>query len=116
VRYLEQPGRILFVAVDEQVEGRVSMPSGGRALDTSGNLGKIVRIAARTGAIILPVYSERLAGARFVTHVLPPLEIAQNLKLSAEEHLHRVAHLDALFGAVILRLIDQWFGLLEYRG
>jgi hypothetical protein len=35
--------------------------------------------------------------------------------LSPEEHLQRVARLDALFGPVVLRLIDQWFGLIEYR-
>jgi len=115
MRHVEQPGSILMVAADEQVEGRVSAPSFGRALDSRVNLAKIVRIAARTGAIILPLYSERLGGARFATQVLPPLEFPRKLRLSAEEHLQRVAHLDALFGPVVLRLIDQWFGLIEYR-
>ena len=26
-----------------------------------------------------------------------------------------VARLDALYAPVVLRLIDQWFGLIEYR-
>jgi KDO2-lipid IV(A) lauroyltransferase len=116
VEHLEKPGGILFVAADTQVEGRGSTPFHGRTLDPRGNLDKIVRIAARTGAVVLPLYSERLAGAKFVTHVLPPLEFPRKLKLSVEEQLHHVAHLDALFGPAILRLIDQWFGLLEYRG
>jgi KDO2-lipid IV(A) lauroyltransferase len=116
VQHLEQPGGILFVAADEQAEDHVSPPSFGRALDSRGNLGKIVRIAARTGAIVLPLYSERLAGATFVTHVLPPLEFLRKLKISAEEQLQHVTHLDALYAPAILRLIDQWFGLLEYRG
>jgi KDO2-lipid IV(A) lauroyltransferase len=116
VEHLERRNGILFVASDEQAENHVSTPSRGRALDSRGNLGKIVRIAARTGAIVLPLYSERLAGATFVTHVLPPLEFPRKLKISAEEQLHHVVHLDALFGPAILRLIDQWFGLLEYRG
>jgi KDO2-lipid IV(A) lauroyltransferase len=116
VQHLEQRAGILFVASDEQAEDHVSTPSCGRALDSRGNLGKIVRMAARTGAIILPMYSERLAGATFVTHVLPPLEFSRKLKIGAEEQLHHVAHLDALFGPPILRLIDQWFGLLDYRG
>jgi len=115
LRHLEQPGGILMVASDEQVEGRVSAPSFGRALDSRVNLAKIVRMAARTGAIILPLYSERLAGARFATQVLPPLEFPRKLKLSPEEHQQRVACLDALFAPVVLRLIDQWFGLIEYR-
>jgi KDO2-lipid IV(A) lauroyltransferase len=116
VEHLEQRGGILFVASDEQAEGLVSPPSCGRALDSRGNLGKVVRVAARTGAIVLPLYSERIDGATFVTHVLPPLEFARKLKISAEEQLQHVAHLDGLFGPAILRLIDQWFGLLEYRG
>ena len=115
VQHLEHPGGILFVTVDEQAEDRVSMPSFGRSLDARGNLGKIIRIAARTGAIILPLYSERLTGATFVTHVLPPLEFARKLKLSAEEQLQHAAQLDALYEPVILRLIDQWFGTLEFR-
>jgi KDO2-lipid IV(A) lauroyltransferase len=116
VQHLEQRAGILFVASDEQAEDHVSTPSCGRALDSRGNLGKIVRIAARTGAIVLPLYSERLAGASFVTHVLAPLEFPRKLKIGAEEQLHHVAHLDALFSPAILRLIDQWFGLLDYRG
>jgi KDO2-lipid IV(A) lauroyltransferase len=115
MRHLEQPGSILMVAADEQVDGRVSAPAFGRALDSRVNLAKIARMAARTGAIILPLYSERLGGARFVTRVLPPLEFPQRLKPSPEEHLQRVARLDALFAPVVLRLIDQWFGLIEYR-
>ena len=115
MRHLEQPGGILMVAADEQAEGRASAPSFGRALDARVNLAKIVRMAARTGAIILPLYSERLGGARFATQVLPPLEFPRKLKLSPEEHLQRVARLDSLFAPVVLRLIDQWFGLIEYR-
>jgi KDO2-lipid IV(A) lauroyltransferase len=115
VEHLEQPGGLLFIAADEKAEDHVSTPACGRVLDTRGNLGKIVRMAARTGAIILPLYSERLAGARFVTHVLPPLEFPRKLKINLDEQLHHVAHLDALYSPAILRLIDQWFGLLEYR-
>jgi Kdo2-lipid IVA lauroyltransferase/acyltransferase len=115
VHHLEQPGGILFVAVDEVAAGLVATPSFGRVLDTRGNLGKIVRIAARTGAIILPIYSERLAGARFVTHVLPPVTFPRKLKTCTEELRERVGQLDALFEPAVLRLIDQWFGLLEYR-
>jgi len=33
LQHLEQPGAILFVAIDEVIEGRVTIPSFGRALD-----------------------------------------------------------------------------------
>jgi KDO2-lipid IV(A) lauroyltransferase len=115
VHHLKQPGGILYVAVDEYADGRVWAPSFGRALDARGNLGKLVRIAAYTGAIILPLYSERLAGATFRTHVLPSLEFPRKRKLSREEHLQYIGQLDALFGPAVLRLIEQWFALVEYR-
>jgi Kdo2-lipid IVA lauroyltransferase/acyltransferase len=114
LQHLEKPGAILFVAVDEQAQGRVSVPFSGRAFDTRSNLGKIVRIAARTGATILPLYSERLTRARFITHVLRPMKFTPNRKMSDEEHCQRAAELDALYEPAVMRLIDQWFGLLEY--
>jgi KDO2-lipid IV(A) lauroyltransferase len=113
--HLQQPGSILFIAADERPQGRVSLPSFGRPLDPSANAHKIVRVAARTGAVILPLYSERLPGARFCTHVLPPVEIARQSG-SDPQHLQRyVTQLDALYHAPVLRLLDQWFGLLDYR-
>jgi lauroyl/myristoyl acyltransferase len=115
VHHLAQPGGILFVAIDEQSEGRLSAQSFGLALDARANLHKIVRMASRAGAIILPLYSERLGEAKFITHVLPPLEFPRKLKISVEEHLQRAAQLDALYTPAISRLLDQWFGLLEYR-
>ena len=116
LQHLERPGAILFVAVDEQVPGSVSVPFSGRTFDPRSNLAKIVRIAARTGATILPLYSERLGGARFVTHVLRPMEFAPNRKLSVEEQGERAAEIDAQYQPAVMRLIDQWFGLLEYPG
>jgi KDO2-lipid IV(A) lauroyltransferase len=115
LQHLEQPGGILFIAIDEVVEGRVSTPCFGRPLDPAANVHKIVRLAARTGAIILPLYSERLDGARFCTRVLQPLEFRKQTKLDADQHLLSVRQLDQMYEAAVIRLIDQWFGLLELR-
>jgi KDO2-lipid IV(A) lauroyltransferase len=114
LHHLEQPGGILFVAADEQSPGRVSAPACGRDLDPRTNLHKIVRIASRTGAIVLPFYSERLPGTRFVTRVLKPREFPRKPKMSVEEQSHHVTQLDALYSPSVLRLIDQWFGLLDF--
>lgn len=113
--HLQQPGKVLYIAVDEHVGAGVRVPSFGRALDHHGNLGKIVRIAARTGAIILPAYSERLPGAQFREHFLEPLYFTRGQDMSAAATLQHIARLDALFEPVVRRLVDQWFGLLEYR-
>jgi KDO2-lipid IV(A) lauroyltransferase len=113
--HLESPGGIFYVAVDEVTDGKVTFPCFGREPDMRGNLSKIVRIAARTGAIIAPVYSERLPGGRFCTHVLTPMEFAPRQDIDADETLRRIRQLDAQYDPVVLRLIDQWFGLLDFR-
>lgn len=115
LQHLDRPGAILFVAVDEVVEGRVSVPSFGRQLAPSANVQKVVRMAARTGAIILPLYSERLGGANFCTRVLKPMEFQKQPKLEADQQQTGVRQLDQAYENVVLRLIDQWFGLLDFR-
>jgi KDO2-lipid IV(A) lauroyltransferase len=115
LQHLEQPGGILFVAIDEVMAGRVSTPSLGRPLDPHANVHKIVRIAARTGAIILPLYSQRLPGARFVTRVLPALEFQKQGRIDPDEQLARVLQLDRTYETAVLSLLDQWFGLLDFH-
>jgi hypothetical protein len=115
MQHLEQRGAILGVAVDGLADGRVATPAFGRELDFRGSLGKVVRIAARMGAIMLPMHSERIAGASFVTRVLSPSEFTAKIKIDPDEYLQYVARIDAQFAPAVLRLIDQWFGLLEYR-
>jgi KDO2-lipid IV(A) lauroyltransferase len=110
-----ETGGILFVAIDEVMDGRVSIPCFGRALDPHANVHKIVRIAARTGAIILPLYSQRLGGARFCTRILPPLEFRRQNRIGPEEQQASVLQLDRTYESAVLRLLDQWFGLLDFR-
>jgi KDO2-lipid IV(A) lauroyltransferase len=115
LEHLRQPGGILYASVDEDNQSGMPFPSFGRPLDIHGNLGKIARIAGRTGAIILPGFCERFPGARFCVHFLEPLEFAPGTANSADEVMRRMQQLDALFAPIVLRLIDQWFGLLELR-
>lgn len=111
---LRRPGGILFVAADEDVEGRVGAPAFGRPLRLDGNLGKAARLAMRTGADILPFYNERFAGARFATHVLPPLAIEGRADDDGDV-LAAVRRLDAIFDPPTRRLIDQWYMALMFR-
>lgn len=115
LQHLEQSGGILFVAIDEVVQDRISTPCFGRMLDPHANVHKIVRLAARTGAIILPLYSQRLGGARFCTRVLQPLEFRKQSKIAPEEQQCRVMQLDRTYESAVLPLLDQWFGLLDFR-
>jgi lauroyl/myristoyl acyltransferase len=91
----------------------VFAPHFGRRLRSDGNLGKIVRLAAATGARVMPIYSERLAGARFISHVLPPLELPRG-RLDPDTLRAEVARLDAVFAPAVRRLVEQWYMAIEF--
>ena len=113
--HLRRPDGILYIAIDEHAGAGVKTPAFGRPLEEHSNFGKIVRLAARTGAIILPAYTERLPGARFHAHFLEPLYPDDCLEPDPEQLTRRMQRLNALFEPVVQRHLDQWFGLLEYR-
>lgn len=110
---LRTPGGCLMIAIDEKAKGRVWGPSLGRPCEVEGNLGKAVRLALTTKAIVVPFYNERLPGARFITHVLPPLELdgAANDPRAVAAGVQR---LDAVMTEPIVRLLDQWFMALSF--
>jgi KDO2-lipid IV(A) lauroyltransferase len=111
---LRRPGGIAWLAADEAANKRVYGPHFGRRPRTDGNLGKIVRLAAATGALVLPMWSERLTGASFVSRLGQPLEIPRG-RLSPEALHAEVARLDAVFAPVVRERIDQWYMATEFR-
>ncbi len=111
---LRETGGIFMVAVDENAGGQVRGPSLGRPLRTDGNIGKAVRLALTTGAIILPFYSERIEGSHLVSRYLEPLELEGNPRDQAAV-LEGVRRLDVVFEAPVRRLLDQWYMALAFR-
>ena len=60
--------------VDELARDRVWAPAFGRPLRAEGNIAYILRLARMTNALIVPLYSVRVAGrARFKVTILPAL-------------------------------------------
>jgi KDO2-lipid IV(A) lauroyltransferase len=110
---LRRPGGVAWLAADDVVAGRVFAPRFGRKPRVDGNLGKIVRLAATTGARILPLYSERLDGARFVSHVLPLVEVPREPR-DKEMILAHVERVDAIFTPIVRRLVQQWYMAVEF--
>jgi KDO2-lipid IV(A) lauroyltransferase len=111
---LRRPGGIAWLAADDVSNGYVRAPHFGRRLRTDGNLGKIARLAAATGARVLPIYSERLTGARFVSHVLPPLEPPRG-RLNSTGIQEQVERIDEIFAPIVCRLVEQWYMAIEFR-
>ena len=103
---LRQPGGLAFIAGDEPDAASIGAPFFGRPPRINGNLGKMVRLAAATGARIVPIYAERRPGVRFAIHTLEPVEIAA--ADSDDEVLAAVLRINALIEPVVRDLADQW--------
>ena len=112
---LKRPGAVLWISADELNAGRPMAPFFDQPPGLEGNLGKVVRLAMRTGAIVVPFYSERHPGTRFTTHILPPMRFEGNTTDDATA-LEAVTALDAAFTPPVVRLLDQWFMALHYHG
>ena len=111
---LREPGGTLWIPVDEVAAGRVTAPFFGRPPSLANNLGKIARLALRTGAIVVPFYGERHPGLRFTTHILPTMTFAGDPGDDAAVMAAAMAIEQAL-APHIVRLIDQWYMALFFH-
>ena len=103
LRTLEARRQPLLVYVDEWKHGRVHGPALGRPLLAEGNIATVVRLAARTGALVVPVIPERLSGARFRVRFLPGMLVPSKQPL-----MTGIARLDAAIEPEVRRLMAQW--------
>lgn len=111
---LRKPDGVLWISIDDFSHGIVGAPFLGRPIRFDSNIGKIVRLAMRTNAVIVPFFSERHPGPRFTTHILEPLSIPG----AADDDWAVFAGVKALDEAVTAPLIahiDQWYYALMYR-
>lgn len=115
LRILEGRQEILGLFIDEVARGEVMGPRFGRGVSRRGNMAVAVRLALRTGADILPVWSERLEGARFRITVLPALALRREGAEEAALVAENLPVLDAALEAWVRPRLDQWYGLFRYR-
>lgn len=105
---LSRPGGVVFLAADGQEGGVCRFPAFGGPTPPGGSAAKLVRLARRAGALILPLHCERVEGAQFLTCVQPAYDPSI---LSLEE---AIAVLDGCFEPIVRRLADQWYMALMY--
>ena len=113
IETLRQPGGIVWMAADEAAGGRVHAPLFGRRPRIDSNLGKIVRLAAATGARVLPMYNERLGLARFRSHILPVMEMPSG-RLTEEAAQQQIYRINEVFEPIVRRLLTQWYMAIEF--
>jgi len=103
LRVLEQRDGALVIAIDDVApDGRINGPSLGRDLPAGGNLSLVARLAARTGAVVVPAWVERHPHARFTLHLAPAMA-------------PDACTVDAVLDAAVRRLLPQWWFVGQWR-
>ncbi len=114
-RLLESRQSALLYYVDEYWERRVHAPALGRALVIEGNIARAVRLASRTGAVVLPCYALRLGeAARFRLTFLREVPIGPPDR-GRSGILADIAALDAAIEGVVRAHPEQWMMLHVFR-
>ncbi len=114
IRMVKEGDASLVIFVDESRNRRVQAPSLGRSISLDGNLGNALRLAAKTGAELLPAYVLRERGAHFRVHVLPAIQLRASG--SAKDDMRANAEqLDAILGQAVLDNLEQWVVLPVLR-
>ena len=115
VRELKARRGPFIVYIDEFIRGRVQAPSFGRRLHSDANIAYAVRLAAMTGAVVIPAYCLRLGdGARFKVQFLPPLPLAGTGDREADI-AESVRRLDTVIAPIIQVHLDQWYFALDFE-
>ncbi len=74
----------------------------------------VARLAAQTGAEIIPAYCVRLDdSAHFRVHFLPPVQLAR--EGAPGELMNNVAAINAIIEPIIRAHLDQWFYALDFE-
>lgn len=111
-RLLVEERGVLLIFADDERRGRVSAPLFGRPIPPRANLTTIARLAAASGAAVIPAYTERKGACHRVVF-LPAAELARgdgDADVAADVH-----RLDATIAPIVRDRLDQWYMLLEYR-
>jgi KDO2-lipid IV(A) lauroyltransferase len=111
-RTLLERQRVLVIYVDECIDEHVYAPFFGRPLKPEGNIARAARLAAMTGAVLIPCYVLRDGGADFQVTFLPPLDLAHDGK---RDPAADVARINDVIEPVVRRHLDQWFWLFDLR-
>ncbi len=113
LRELHEKRGPFVIYVDEFIRGLVQAPAFGRPLRDQGNIAYAARLAATTGAVLIPAYCVRLNdSARFEVHFLPPVALEQTGDREADV-LTNVGRINAAIEPIIRKHLDQWYFLLD---
>lgn len=114
-RLLAEERGILLIYADDERKGYVNAPLFGRPLRKRANLLIIARLAAASGAVVIPAIPERIAQHRHRLIFLPAVALGPvdgpNPQPGILENVHR---LDAAITPAVLARLDQWYMLVDF--
>ena len=115
LRLLRENKDVFMFYIDEFIRDRVHAPAFGRKLQPTGNIAYVARLAAISGAKVIPVYSVRVGdSARFKVTFLPEVELVNTGNRDADT-MANIARLDAVIDPVIKANLDQWYYVLDFE-
>jgi len=113
LRQLQRPDTFVLLHLDEARGKQIHFPTFGRPLPHGGNLSVAIRLAATSGARLVPVHLERLPGVRYTLHMSNPVVVPPT---ATPEDMDAVARqLDAHFSTVIQTYLSDWLQLYYLR-
>ena len=115
LRLLRENKNVFMFYIDEFIRDRVHAPAFGRELQPTGNIAYVARLAAMSGANVVPVYSVRVGdSARFKVSFLPEVELANTGDRHADT-MTNIARLDAVIDPIVRANLDQWYYALDFE-
>ncbi len=109
LRLLASRERIVSMFGDDYAHGRSNAPFFGRPLRLDGNLAKIARMAALSGALVLPAYVLRKdGGATFAVRFGRPVDLAETDGAPLRDKVER---LNAIIEPIVRAHLAQWYWL-----
>jgi KDO2-lipid IV(A) lauroyltransferase len=114
LRALKENKGIFIIYCDEFIRGAVQAPALGRPHRYTGsNIAYVARLAAMTGAAVIPAYCVRVGdAARFIVRFLPAVELQSTINRKDDVRVN-VERLDAVIDPLIRAHLDQWFYVLD---
>lgn len=114
-RLLDRREAALFYYIDENWGGRVQAPSLGRPLRMDGNIMRVVRLAQRTGAAVVPAHCVRVGpGPAFRLVFGPEVPMGPSGRGEAGV-IEDIGRLDAAIDTAVRAHPEQWFMLHCFR-
>lgn len=102
------------IFIDDLSNDRVQAPALGRPLRREGNIAYAARLAAVTGAVVIPIYCVRLDdSARFKVTLLPPIEMVREGGTKDQDQIGNIALINAAIEPAVRQHLDQWFFTLD---